>query len=127
MERLSTEKQTLGFFGALTGVMISQLPEFRLGENFTIISAGFSMIAIMALVLSTGFIRRGLGEVTNIWMIICVLGFFSAVIFLSRSELSYIYSHGIESASSVYKQSLSLKMLIVGYLVGWAALTHLDK
>ncbi len=127
MEKLTTEKQTLGFFGALCGVMISQLPELRLGAEFSFGSASLTLGAIMALVLTVSFIRRGLSEISNGWMIVCLIAFLLAALCLARSEVSEILISGITGLTPESMQTLLLKFLLMLYLVSWSALAHFDR
>lgn len=127
MEKLSTEKQTLGFFGALCGVMVSQLPELRLNEAFSFGGAAVTLAAIMALVLTVSFIRRGLDSVSGLWMVLSCLSFLAASVCFARNELTAIVNTGLPGLDGSDLQTLLLKSLLILYLVAWSTLSHLDR
>ncbi len=126
-ERLSTEKTTLGFFGAMCGVLVSQIPELRLGETYNLLQASGSLLAVVTLVTATTYIRRGLGKTSTEWVLFSVILFIGALVLLMIPEIYSALEGGIDAMPIERLRSASLKILLLVFLGIWSAFSFFDK
>lgn len=126
-EKISTEKTTLGFFGALCGVMLSQVPELRLGPGYSLWPAASCLTSILVLVVSMTYIRRGMNKTTSGWTLVSVAALITACVLLGWPEISMAFELGKGNIPDQYMQSASLKILVIGYLVIWTVFSYFDS
>lgn len=127
MERITTEKQTLAFFGALCGAMIAQVPELRMGASFGFWPAFMTLASIVAMVLFTNQIRRGLGKTFTVRTLFAVISVLASIALLMLPEMGAISSANGLSVNPSIPQSLLLKILIISYLIVWSVISYLDS
>jgi uncharacterized protein YqgC (DUF456 family) len=126
MDRLTTEKQTLGFFGALCGVMVSQLPELRAELGLDLASALGAVGCITGLILSLTYIRRSIGQSFNVLVLLALMCFAFCGLALMWRELSQAAMSGVSSLTAMETSYLVLKVVIIVYMVSWSIMAYID-
>ncbi|MDY6924842.1 MAG: hypothetical protein SWI22_12910 [Pseudomonadota bacterium] len=103
------------------------MPELQMGPSFGFWNAFATLASIVAMVLFTNHIRRGLGGVFTLKTIGSFIGVAAAIALLIYPEISAFASSNTPASSTPIPPSIILKSLIVIYLLSWSVISYLDQ